>query len=127
MKLRILGLALRLRVNQADLERLVETGRVEEHTPFGPEVALHYTLEAADGLGGLEASFAGHRVTVRMPRTWVRPWATGDRVGFSGEQDVGEGRVLALLVEKDFQCLSPREGRDDADTFPHPEADEAAC
>lgn len=127
MKLRILGSALRLRINRADLDVLAETGQVEERTPFGPEAALHYTLEAADGTDGLEASFAGHRVTVRVPRAWVQPWASSDRVGFSGEQEVGGGRVLALLVEKDFQCLSPREGRDDADTFPHPEADEATC
>lgn len=127
MKLRILGSALRLRINQADLDTLAATGRVEERTPFGPRAVLCYALEAIDGLTDLQAAFVGNRITVQMPKAWVGPWAGSDRVGFTTEQDIGVEGALTVLVEKDFQCLSPREGRDDADTFPHPEEDEAAC
>jgi hypothetical protein len=30
--------------------------------------------------------------------------------------------VLGILVEKDFACLAPREGEDESDMYPHPEA-----
>jgi len=33
---------------------------------------------------------------------------------------------LALLIEKDFQCLAPRDGEQDLDTFPNPAAESGA-
>ena len=32
-----------------------------------------------------------------------------------------------ILVEKDFQCLAPREGEDESDMFPHPDGDSTTC
>jgi len=46
--------------------------------------------------------------------------AQPDEVSLQAEQPLGDGENLKLLVEKDFRCLSPREGEDDADLFPNP-------
>ena len=44
-----------------------------------------------------------------------------------GEQVLDDGAKLAILVEKDFACLAPREGEDESDMFPHPDAGSSAC
>ena len=36
-----------------------------------------------------------------------------------GEQSLGDG-TLSLLIEKDFKCLTPREGEDEYDGFANP-------
>jgi hypothetical protein len=64
---------------------------------------------------------------VRLPESLVLSWAATEQVSMAGEQALDEGRVLQILVEKDFACLAPREGEDESDMFPHPEADSASC
>ena len=41
-------------------------------------------------------------------------------MGIAAEQPVADGVVLRVLVEKDFACLTVREGEDDEDAFPNP-------
>jgi hypothetical protein len=122
MKLRIKGDTLRLRLTQSEVRHLAETGAVSDalHLPGAP--ALVYALRAAD-VPALRAERSPDALTVHIPQPWVAPWADGDGVGFSGEQDLGGGRALGLLVEKDFACLDPR--ADESDAFPNPRAD--AC
>jgi hypothetical protein len=45
----------------------------------------------------------------------------------SGEQVLDDGAKLTILVEKDFACLTPREGEDESDMFPNPDDDGAKC
>ena len=68
-------------------------------------------------------------VTVRLPETAVRAWASSDQVSIEGELQHTNGDKLTILVEKDFACLAPREGEDESDMFPHPAAgtDEQSC
>jgi hypothetical protein len=55
-----------------------------------------------------------------MPESVGINWAATDLVGIEAEQTVGGGNSLQILIEKDFKCLEPRDGGDDADTFDHP-------
>ena len=51
-------------------------------------------------------------------------WTESEQVAIKQEQNIGDGRTLLLLIEKDFACLKPRSGKDeDADAFPHPHND----
>ncbi|WP_181197113.1 DUF7009 family protein [Enhygromyxa salina] len=68
-----------------------------------------------------EARFVDDRIEVALPRAAARAWAEGDEVGIEAEQG-----ALRLLIEKDFRYLSPREGEDDDDAFPHPGAESGA-
>lgn len=122
MKLRIKGNTLRLRLTQTELDQLQSMGRVEEATGFGPGRRLIYALASSEGLDALLATFESSELTVTMPARWVEEWATTDRVGFEGTQPVGDGAMLELLIEKDFQCLHQRP--DERDAFPHPLAAE---
>jgi len=77
------------------------------------------------------AAFGDNLLSIRLSAVDVSRWATSDKVSLFTEQDVGGSSALSLLVEKDFQCLSPghhRTGEEDEDTYPHPDAGtDAAC
>lgn len=91
---------------------------------------LDYELRSAD-VDVVEARFTGNRIVVSLPRAQAHAWADGDQVGIAAEQALGpdpghDQGTLALLIEKDFQCLAPREGEDDRDTFPNPGTESGA-
>jgi hypothetical protein len=50
----------------------------------------------------------------------VRNWASTEKAGFETQQEIGNGKSLRILVEKDFACLERRDGEDESDAFPHP-------
>ncbi len=119
MKLRIQGNSIRLRLTRSEVRRLAEAGEVVAETRVAPGSSLVYRLQTTDR-AGLGASLSGVALTVSVPRDWVAGWPDDERVGFEGTQDAGDGRRLALLVEKDFDCLHRRP--DETDLFPNPDA-----
>ncbi len=121
MKLRVRGDSIRLRLTRSEVDALARDGRVEERVRFGGGVSLAYAVESAD-VAAMEARYEGDRITVRFPRAEVVAWAAGDAVGMRAERSVEGSEVLRVAVEKDFACLSVREGEDDRDAFAHPGA-----
>ena len=120
MKLRILGDTLRLRLSQADMQRLTETGRVEETTHFGPGTALVYAIERDAERESVGACFDQGTITVGVPPGMLRGWTESEEVSMRATQSVEDGHSLSLLIEKDFKCLVPREGEEDYDGFANP-------
>lgn len=124
MKLRIRGDSLRLRLSQAEIARLRETGAVEDRIHFGDR-SLDYALVRADVVAP-GARFDGDRIEVAIPDGVARAWADSEQVGIEAEQALASG-TLRLLIEKDFKCLAPRAGEDDGDAFPNPGAESGGC
>lgn len=122
MKLRIRGNSLRLRLGRSEVEALLREGRVTETVRFAPGVRLVYELLADAGVSAVEASLEGATVRVRAPRAVVESWARGEDVGFSGSQPAEGEEPLRVLVEKDWSCLTPRQGEGDEDGYAHPAA-----
>lgn len=122
MKLRILGDSLRLRLSQSDVRELSDRGRVQETIHFGPGAALTYALVVGTAGPKLEAGYEGDTITVRIPEGDARRWIDTEQVALCAEQPLRDDVALRVLIEKDFQCLVPRPGEEDADGFPHPEA-----
>ena len=114
MKLRIRGNSIRLRLTQNEIAALRERGSVEETVRFSPTSRLAYAIER--GGEQLGASFESGRIVVRVPDALATDLCDTDRVGVEGTH--GELRVL---IEKDWQCLAPRD-EDESDAFPHPRA-----
>lgn len=114
MKLRIRGNTVRLRLTQGEVNALASDGKVEESVPFAGR-ALVYAIVADEKGSALAASFDGARVQVSVPRAQARSWADSDQVGLEAEH-----QGIAILVEKDFKCLTPRKNEDDGDAFPNP-------
>ncbi|MDQ3711014.1 MAG: hypothetical protein M3388_02150 [Acidobacteriota bacterium] len=122
MKLRIRGNSLRLRLTKSEVAEIDAGGAVEEAVEFGgePPQRLIYALAATDDLENPTAVFDAGRITVFIPKAQAGEWSRTNQIGIEAEKPLGGGRSLRILIEKDFACLEPRAGEEDADTFAHP-------
>lgn len=118
MKLRIQGDSLRLRLLQSEVQRLVETGCVEERTRFAAGRELLYAVRTDAGAGEMGATFGGASIVVTVPEHEARAWAASEQVGLYSRPARGG---VTVSVEKDFACLD-RTDADNTDTYPNPKA-----
>ena len=121
MKLRIKGPTLRLRLTQGEIRALLHEGEVEERVPFADGVSLVYRLKRDAAVGEITATFHDGVVEILIPERSAREWCLTPLVTLAHEQSLPDGS-LRITLEKDFACLAPREGEDESDSFPHPEA-----
>ena len=127
MKLRIRDNSVRLRLTRGEVETLRDEGVVSSHTAFPGGRFFRYEVESSPANVTPGAFLSDGTVAVRLPESAVLAWANSEQVSITGEQQHNNGETLAILVEKDFQCLTPREGEDESDMFPHPQGGEESC
>ena len=125
MKLRIKGDSLRLRLTRGEVERLAESGRVEEHVHIGPNGELLYRLQRVSARAPLGATFANGVLEIQVSEQAAERWCTSDLVTLDHMQQHGNVN-LRIVVEKDWACLAPREDEDESDNFRHPKDRSAA-
>jgi hypothetical protein len=118
MKLRIRGDSIRLRLTRSEVQDLVLRGTVAEttHLPVGP--AFGYQLRADALAPAATATFEAGVLGIAVPRSAAEAWAASEEVAIRADVPVAGG-ALSILVEKDFPCLTVREGEDDSDAFAH--------
>ena len=126
MKIRIQGNSVRLRLSQPEVAALSSAGTVEDSVRFGADAdsVLRYALSKSEA-EHIDAHFRQNRIEIRVPARWADEWAGSGQVGLEAAVAVGPSGSLRILVEKDFQCPTPRPGEDDRDLFPHP--DQSIC
>ncbi|MEL7024417.1 MAG: hypothetical protein AAGL69_11785 [Pseudomonadota bacterium] len=122
MKLRLLGNTIRLRLTRSEVARVAAGETVIETTRISANNKFEYAL-GPGAVDGVQVRLDEHRLTVLAPAEDLKQWGAGDRVALA-EPQATEPRIL---VEKDFACLTPREGEDDVDTFEHPRAGTDQC
>jgi hypothetical protein len=120
MKLRIKGDSLRLRLTQGEVRALSEEGAVEDRVRFGAGAALTYRLRRDPRATDISASYTNGTVEVRLPERAALSWASSNDVTLQGSQSAAPDAELRIVVEKDFACLTVREGEDESDNFPNP-------
>ena len=123
MKLRIRDNSIRVRLTRGEVTTLRDKGLVSSRTGFPGSREFRYMVESSPASVKPGAFLSEGVVTVRLPETTVLAWASSEQVSIEGELLLDEGDKLAILVEKDFACLATREGEDESDMFPHPNAD----
>lgn len=126
MKLRIQDNSIRLRLTRSEVDGLSANGSVSATVCFPDGAKLEYSVETSALTGQPRARFSSDRLVVQIPQDIVRQWAVTEEVSITGSQPLEDG-ALSILVEKDFACLTPREGEDDADMFPHPLKGQENC
>lgn len=129
MKLRIRDNSIRLRLTRTEVDTLRDEGMIQARTAFPGGRDLRYEVESSPASIKPGAFLSNSTVTVRLPESAVKAWANSEQVSISGDVQHTNGDELHILVEKDFACLAPREGEDESDMFPHPQADseEGGC
>jgi hypothetical protein len=119
MKLRIKGDSIRIRLTRSEVEQFGKEGYIEESTHFGNTV-FRYALGSREGLNELSAEFGDNKVTMLVPDTMRREWLDTDIVGYNNNMDLGEGKTLFLLLEKDFKCIDGEVLEDQSDNYENP-------
>lgn len=118
MKIRIKGDSVRYRLSKTDVAAITGKGYHEEQTRFAGST-LTYTLQQHADSEQLSATYTDNRITLFIPATFLKDWATNDVVGIEGHMPTEEGRSLYLLVEKDFICLDETT-EDQSDNYANP-------
>jgi len=118
MKIRIKGNSIRIRLTRTEVARFGEAGLLEEKTEFGHS-EFKYVLKNVPGPGELSAEFTSGTMIVIVPEHITREWVSTDIIGFEHNMDLGNGKQLFLLIEKDFKCLD-KTSEDQSDNFEHP-------
>ncbi len=106
---------------KTEVELAAREGFVVGRTGFAGGHAFEYILESSSAVRIPDASMSDAALTVRIPATELIEWAGSERVSMSSVQVLENGDTLKILVEKDFACLSPREGEEESDMFRHPD------
>ncbi len=123
MKLQIRDNSVGLRLTQSEVDALRQEGLVSTRTDFPGGREFRYEIESSPARVTPAAFLSDNVLTVRLPETSVLAWAASEQVSIKGEQLLDEGEYLTILVEKDFSCLAPREGEDESDIYPQPQAE----
>ena len=119
MKVRIKGNSIRYRLTQTEIANFGKNAVLEEKTEFLNGPSFYYRLEMKAGIENIEAFFSGNRICIFVPEKIGREWTTTDVVGFDHKMNIGEGKELFLLIEKDFVCID-HSFEDQSDNYPNP-------
>jgi hypothetical protein len=127
LKLRILDNSIRLRLTRTEVDVVSSEGLVKGQVQLADSKSFKYVLESSPAAVKPEAHISNNVLTVRIPHIDVQQWAESEQVSISSERSLDDGDRLKILIEKDFACLAPREGEDDSDMFPNPDAENESC
>ena len=114
---------MRLRVTRSEVNRLIDTGLIEETIHFGPSesLKLSYVLKHEPDLTSTVLRYQSPEVAVLLPTEEAKTWASSAQVGIYATIDIGPAGTVDIIVEKDFACLD-RSHADNLDTFANPNA-----
>lgn len=127
MKLRFTPSSVRIRLNQSEVAKFMNSGQLSERVEFpGPTAtAFVYSLRFAGELETGSAHIINGELQVMVPQGQAKSWANDAKeVGLYYTQGSQGGQTLRIAIEKDFQCVDgPPEDRDPA-AYPNPVAKE---
>lgn len=121
MKLRIRDNSIRLRLTRTEVAAVRNDGLIKGRLPLAGGNNFDYILESSPATVKAEAHISNNVLTVRVPEADILKWSgSEEEVSIAATQDLADGVALKILVEKDFACLTPREGEDESDMYEHP-------
>jgi hypothetical protein len=118
MKLRIKGNTIRLRLTKSEVDFFEKENHIKEETDFGNSV-FSYSLITDANAAVITAQLYDNTVTVTIPKANAIEWFTTNMVGLNAEMEIGSGRKLYILIEKDFKCLDETV-EDQSDNYDNP-------
>ena len=123
MKIRIKDNSIRFRLSATDLKKLQKKGKVVSKCSFGSSQIFRYSV-ISNKKGNSEflcVDLKKNHIKVELAASDVKEWIKTDLEGFDAVMDNGAKGGLYVLIEKDWQCLTPRD-EDESDLFPNPNA-----
>ena len=105
MKVRIQSNSIRFRLKENETDQLYREGKLSEVLELGTglENTLSFTLQAVE-TEVIRVAFDRNNIVFYIPQHLVEYWVQNNEVGFNEAIDIGKGKKLKFLVEKDFPC-----------------------
>lgn len=107
-------------MTQPEVKTFCAKGHIGEITQFESR-SFAYNVEQ-DDIDQLVAIFESDTITLKVPKEFAEHWDGNDVVGLEQEQQLSNGSILSLLLEKDFACLD-KTNEDQSENYPNPKAD----
>ena len=122
MKLRIRSNSIRLRLEKKEVAALAQTKRVQETTRLGPATTdvLIYALATHRGTDEVRVHWENGSLELSIEETLATELNDTDRVSIETTLDFLD-ETLKVLIEKDFKCLTIRNGEDESDNYENPQ------
>jgi hypothetical protein len=115
MKIRIKEDTIRLRLSQSEVDEIGIGNTVREATHFDTSV-FQYSLSTHASDIKVTSRFDSGEIRISINSDEAKTWSQSDQVGIASHTD----SKPHILIEKDFQCLTVREGEDESDLFNNP-------
>jgi hypothetical protein len=124
MKVRIANNKIRFRLKEPEVNRFQAEGTIGEVLELGTGLSdqLKFTLVASD-TPVIKIRNSSNEIAILVPHAQSKEWTSTGLVGFAAEVDTGKGKIVSVLIEKDFMCMDGRE-EDNLGSYPNPLADE---
>ncbi|NKI25954.1 hypothetical protein HCG49_05210 [Arenibacter sp. 6A1] len=120
MKIRIQGNSIRYRLTRSEVQKLGQSGYIEQRTEFNGKSFI-YVVRTKPDITTLLAEFKHDTITLFLPASEQNLWPQSERIGYEHKMVLNNGNTLSLLLEKDFVCLDERI-EDQSDNYPNPAA-----
>ena len=120
MKIRLQGNSIRYRLKEPEVKAFNVNGRLTEIIQFGNthDKQLCFVLQRSSNTE-VTVSYEAATTIVYVPEQLARQWTETTLVGFDAVVEIGNGKTLKILVEKDFACLDANE-EENAGSYPNP-------
>ncbi len=122
MKIRVQGNSIRLRLTQPEVLEFDQNKILTEKIGFPGGSHLECEIRQTPETNVM-ATFNRSLITIQIPEGEALDWINTTRVGIKETLPLESGKLLRILVEKDYQCLHKRPGEDESGAFPNPEAE----
>jgi hypothetical protein len=104
---------------QKEVEALRLNGHMATTTKFPNGKKLSSEIIATDNAEA-EISFDAGAIILLLPSEKISMWADSDEEGIYFDLATDGADLLKVKVEKDYACLTVREGEDDSDAYVNP-------
>lgn len=121
MKIRIKDSSIRFRLSASDIKTLYKKGKVVSVCNFGSTSQFKYSVVSKKGSNTdyICVYLKKNHIKIELSVSDVKEWYKTDLEGFDADMDNGTDGGLYVLLEKDWQCLTPRD-EDESNLFPNP-------
>ncbi len=114
MKLRCLTNSIRIRIIKSELAALKKGASLREILELPKP--FEWTLQISENQLDYSVDFNNGILNITLPNSGIQDWLHGKAIGLQAIVPGKEGRVIHLLVEKNFPCNS-RPDEDKSETF----------
>lgn len=119
MKIRIQNNSLRLRLSKSDMAKLDESGIIISRSHISETTILKFEL-CVSASDNYDVRFQDNSTVIEIPKSQKEYLLVENNVGFNFTFDNGQNDGLYILIEKDFQCLIPRDTDVASNLYPNP-------